>query len=144
MTDGPRNDLDRSTVAPVVLSAGTLAPTVPADQATAMNVEILYFEGCPSFEMLLPRLRELVAEYAGNPDEITLRAVETFEAAEAARFLGSPTVRVNGRDVDPGADQRNDFGLKCRIYRSGEGQAPVPPDAWIRAALTTVSEASAP
>ena len=75
-----------------------------------MNVEILYFDGCSSFEILLPRVREIVAEHGGGPDDITLRAVETHEAAEAARFLGSPSVRVDGRDIDPTAAQRDDFG----------------------------------
>lgn len=100
-----------------------------------MSVEILYFEGCPSFAKLLPRLRELVLESGGDPDQIGLRAVETFDAAEAAGFLGSPTVRVDGMDVDPGAGDRDDFGLKCRVYRSEEGQAQTPPEAWIRTAL---------
>ncbi len=100
-----------------------------------MNVEILHVEGCPSFETILPRVREIVAEHGGDPDAITVRAIETLESAEAARFLGSPSVRVNGRDVDPAAAQREDFGLKCRIYRSEEGQAPTPPEAWIRDAL---------
>jgi hypothetical protein len=104
-----------------------------------MTVEVLYFEGCPSFEALLPRLRELVAEHGTNPAEIALHVVETLEAAEAAGFLGSPSVRVNGRDVDPTAAQRDDFGLKCRIYRSGEGASRTPPDAWIRAALAATS-----
>lgn len=54
-----------------------------------MNIEILYFAGCPSFETLLPRVREIVAEHGGNPDEITLRTVETPEAAVAFGFLGS-------------------------------------------------------
>ncbi|MGI8557177.1 MAG: DF family (seleno)protein [Solirubrobacteraceae bacterium] len=100
-----------------------------------MKVEILYFDGCPSFAELLPRVREIVIESGGDAGEIELRAVETVEAADAARFLGSPTVRVNGLDVDPTAAGREDFGLKCRIYRSDEGQAPTPPDAWIRAAI---------
>jgi len=101
-----------------------------------VRVEILYFEGCPSFEKLLPHLRELVGQSGGDPDEIVLRAVETFEVAEEARFLGSPTVRVDGIDVDPRAPGRMDFGLRCRLYRSEEGQSPIPPDAWIRAALS--------
>jgi hypothetical protein len=109
-----------------------------------MNVEILYFDGCPSFQTLLPRVRELVAEQGGDPDDITLRAVETPDAAEAARFLGSPSVRVDGRDVDPTADERDDFGLKCRLYRSEEGQAPVPPDGWIRAAITASPPSTTP
>jgi hypothetical protein len=119
-------------------------PAVSAERAAAMNVEILFFDGCPSFETLVPRLRGLVAEYGVDPDDITLRPVETLEAAEAARFLGSPSVRVNGRDVDPSAAQHNDFGLKCRIYRSEAGQAPIPPEDWIRAALAAPSEATTP
>ncbi len=101
-----------------------------------MSVEVLYFEGCPSFTKLLPRLRELVVESGGDPDDIALRAIETPESAETAMFLGSPTVRVDGVDVDPGAADREDFGLKCRRYRSEQGQASTPPEAWIRAALT--------
>lgn len=101
----------------------------------AMKVEILFLEGCPSHARLLPRVREL-AEQAGA--EVALRPVHTSEAAESERFLGSPTVRVDGRDVDPGAGERIDFGLKCRIYRSQElGQSAVPPEEWIRAALKT-------
>lgn len=102
-----------------------------------MKVEILYFDGCPSFEAVLPRLRRIVAEEGGDPEAIELIAVETLEAAEANRFLGSPSVRVDGRDVDPGAAQREDFGLKCRIYRPAGGQSPVPPDSWIREAVAS-------
>lgn len=100
-----------------------------------MNVEVLYFEGCPSYETLLPRLRDLVRQAGGDADAIELRPVETAEAAGRLRFLGSPSVRVDGADVDPTAAKRDDFGLKCRIYRSEEGQTTVPPDAWIRNAL---------
>jgi hypothetical protein len=100
-----------------------------------MNVELLYFDGCQAYERLLPRLRELVTQAGGNPAAIETRPVESPEAAERARFLGSPTVRVNGHDVDPGAAERDDFGLKCRIYRSEDGQSSQPPERWIRAAL---------
>lgn len=95
-------------------------------------VELLYFDGCPSHERLLPTVQRLAADAGAD---LHLRAVETLEAAEAERFLGSPTLRVDGVDVDPGAGQRTDFGLKCRIYRSEEGQAGVPPEAWLRRAL---------
>jgi hypothetical protein len=100
-----------------------------------VEIEVLYFDGCPSYERLLPRLRRLVAEAGGDPQQLTLRAVETVEAAIELRFLGSPTVRVDGEDVDPTAGTRSDFGLKCRLYRSGKGQSGSPPDEWIRAAL---------
>lgn len=99
----------------------------------ATRIELLYFDGCPSHERLLPVVRRL-ADEAGA--DLALRRIESPDDAERERFLGSPTVRVNGRDVDPHAHQRSDFGLKCRLYRSEEsGLSPVPPSAWIRSAL---------
>lgn len=95
-------------------------------------VELLYFDGCPSHKRLLPVVERLAAE-AGA--EVRARRIETLEAAEAERFLGSPTLRIDGVDVELGAAARDDFGLKCRIYRSEEGQSGAPPEAWIRAAL---------
>jgi hypothetical protein len=99
-----------------------------------VRVELLYFEGCPNHERLLPRLNELVAGADPNAG-VELRRVESIEAAERERFLGSPTVRIDGVDVDPGAADRTDFGLKCRLYRSDEGTSGLPPERWIRDAL---------
>ncbi len=99
-----------------------------------MKVEVLYFEGCPSHEALLPRLRTVLAE-TGTASEVETRRIESPEAAEAERFLGSPTVRVDGADVEPGTERREDFGLKCRLFRTRERTSPVSPDKWIRSAL---------
>ena len=103
------------------------------------TIEVLYFDDCPSHERLLPTVRTLAAQ-AGA--ELALRRVETPEEAEAQRFLGSPTVRVNGVDVDPGAAERGDYGMKCRIYRHDGRQSPVPPERWIRAALRDAANAA--
>ncbi|MBS1885673.1 MAG: hypothetical protein JSU06_00630 [Actinobacteria bacterium] len=99
-----------------------------------MKVELLYFEGCPSYEALLPELRALLAD-EGIGVEVELRRVETVEEAEHERFLGSPTVRVDGVDVEPGAAKREDFGMKCRLYRDEAGLGHTPAAEWIRAAL---------
>jgi hypothetical protein len=99
-----------------------------------MKIELLYFDGCPSYAELLPKLRELLAG-EGIEEEVELRRVETPDEAERERFLGSPTVRIDGEDVDPSAEKRNDFGLECRLYRTEEGLVRMPPEAWIRAAL---------
>jgi hypothetical protein len=56
-------------------------------------------------------------------------------AARQERFLGSPTVRVNGRDVEPNAEQRTDYGTKCRLYRTPAGLSGQPQEEWLRAAL---------
>ena len=97
-------------------------------------IELLYFDGCPNHEALLPRLRSLIAD-AGLDAQVELRRFESVEAAERERFLGSPTVRIDGEDVDPSAVERDDFGLKCRLYRTDEGAAGTPPDRWIAEAI---------
>lgn len=99
-----------------------------------MRVELVYFKDCPNYEALLPHLRELVAE-AGGHEDVELRRIETDDDARRLRFLGSPTVRVDGVDVDPGAREREDFGLKCRLYNTPEGIKGLPPDEWIRSAV---------
>jgi len=97
-----------------------------------VTLEVLYFDGCPSHERLLPVVRALASEHGV---QLTLRRIEDAAQAVHARFLGSPSMRVNGVDIEPGADERTDFGLKCRLYRSPDGQSGLPPEAWIRRAL---------
>jgi hypothetical protein len=99
-----------------------------------VTVEVLYFDGCPNHEALLPRLREILA-HSSIHTEIDLRRITDDEAAQRERFLGSPTVRVNGRDVERDAERRTDFGLKCRLYRNATGLSGQPEDEWLRAAL---------
>lgn len=99
-----------------------------------VKVELLYFDGCPTYERLHPRLRGLVERHAAG-SEVLLRRVESAGAAERERFLGSPSVRVDGVDVDPEASGRSDFGVKCRLYRADGRYVDAPPDEWIVAAL---------
>jgi hypothetical protein len=98
------------------------------------RIEVLYFDGCPSTDAFLPRLRDLLAQ-VGATDRLELRRVETIGDAERQRFLGSPSVRVDGCDVEPGADERTDYGLKCRLYRTEGGMQGEPPTDWVLAAL---------
>ena len=99
-----------------------------------MRIELLYFDGCPGHERLLPRLRRMLAD--AEDDEIDLIRVESPEAAERHRFLGSPTLRIDGVDVEPGAELRTDYGMTCRLYRTPEGaRQPLPHDDWISAAI---------
>jgi hypothetical protein len=96
------------------------------------RVELLFFDGCPNHEALERHLGSLLR----RPDvELRLRRVESDEDARRIGFLGSPSVRVDGRDVEPGAEARDDFGLKCRLYRADGRLVGVPPDAWIVEAL---------
>jgi hypothetical protein len=100
----------------------------------AMKIELLYFDGCPSHEAFLPRLHQLLAQ-AEIDAPVEQRRVESDAAAQRERFLGSPTLRVDGVDIDPGAADRTDYGLKCRLYPTDEGLRGAPPDEWVLNAL---------
>jgi hypothetical protein len=101
---------------------------------TRPQVEILYFDGCPNHEPARALIERVAAELRVEPAIQLVEVVDSDSAAEL-RFLGSPTIRVEGRDVEPGADVRYEFVLSCRVYRIERGLAGQPDEAWIRAAL---------
>ncbi len=119
--------------------------TGPADRArvawrlssttlSAPLVEILYFEDCPNHQGAR-ELVERVAADLGIEPEVRLVDVQTPADAQRLRFLGSPTIRVNGRDVEPDADERREFAHSCRVYRTVDGFAGQPNERWVREAL---------
>jgi hypothetical protein len=84
-----------------------------------MKVEILYFDGCPTYKATEKTLRKVIYE-EGIDAEIQLVAVNTDEEAQRVRFPGSPTVRVDGEDLFPGPE-RAVYALGCRMYAASEG-----------------------
>ena len=98
------------------------------------RVEILYFDGCPNHEatrMLVERVAAAL-ELDATPE---LVEVPDGEAARSLRFLGSPTVRVDGRDVEPGAEDRAEYVFACRVYQAEHGFSGQPDERWVREAL---------
>jgi hypothetical protein len=98
-----------------------------------MLIELLYLEGCPHYGPFLVHLRELL-EQAGVPERVQLRPLDET-SVEDERFLGSPTLRINGKDVDPAAAARHQFGILCRVYATPEGFNGSPPDEWVLSAV---------
>jgi hypothetical protein len=87
-------------------------------------VSLLYFDGCPHWQLADERLREALAR-VGRPDApIEYLTVTTPEQADELRFTGSPTVLVNGRDSF--VDRAAPVGLSCRVYRTNDGLAGSP------------------
>lgn len=82
------------------------------------RIEIFYSADCPNHEPTVKLAREVLGEL-GLEAEVVEVAVETQADAETQRFVGSPSVRVNGRDIEPEAEDRTDFALSCRIYGTG-------------------------
>jgi hypothetical protein len=101
-------------------------------------VEVLTFEGCPHAQPAL-ELVERVVEELGLDATVRRVDVPDLETAEAHRFLGSPTIRVNGRDVEPGADERSEFVLSCRVYRTNDSFSGEPDERWLHDALIATS-----
>ena len=96
-----------------------------AREAVPETIELLYWEGCPSYPEARALLDAVLAT-RGLEVPITMREVRTQDEADELRFPGSPTIRIDGADVDPaGAEGRP--SLTCRIYRLPDGRiSPIP------------------
>jgi len=101
----------------------------------AMHVELLWWDGCPSQPKALSDLRAAMVELGLDPEAVELRQIETDEDARRERFLGSPTIRIEGKDVC--AAEGEPYGLNCRVYHRRDGRiSPTPDPADLRDALS--------
>jgi hypothetical protein len=99
------------------------------------RVELLWFEECPSWERALADLRTAMSEAGLDPEDIEVTRIDNERDAERERFPGSPTIRVDGTDVEP-PDDTEATGLACRVYRRPDGRvSPLPDPENVRAAL---------
>jgi hypothetical protein len=80
-------------------------------------------------------LVERLSRELGVEPELRLVNVPDREAAQRLRFLGSPTIRVGGVDVDPHTEERSDYALSCRVFRTEAGVVGQPDERWVREAL---------
>lgn len=78
-------------------------------------VELLYFDGCPNANKALDCLNTALAD-EGLKIEVKRIRVRNVSHAQELRFLGSPSIRINGCDVEPEARSRTDYGFMCRTY----------------------------
>jgi hydroxyacylglutathione hydrolase len=97
-------------------------------------IEVLYSHGCPCYRDALA-LVERVRDQLGIKAEVRTILIADQAAAERSRFPGSPTVRVDGRDVEPGGDPAPEITLDCRLYRHPHRLAGQPQEQWVRDAL---------
>jgi hypothetical protein len=100
------------------------------------RIEVLTFDGCPNAMAARALVDRVVADLDVEAEVAPLR-VPDVDAAERLRFLGSPTIRVNGRDIEPGAAERMDYGLACRVYATACGASNLPDEGSLRAALSS-------
>ena len=98
-----------------------------------MKIEFLYFRGCSHWEAALEDLHDLLG-MKGVEDEIGVIRVTSNDAAARLQFPGSPTIRINGEDVEPEAPSSG-FHLSCRVYEVEGELLERPPKEWLDAAL---------
>ncbi len=99
-----------------------------------MRVELLWFEGCPNHEVAEALLRDVLRE-GGAPAPVTKIQVEDEATGDRVGFPGSPTIRIDGVDVEPGFVDCEDCTPRCRVYQTEAGFRGLPERAWIEAAV---------
>jgi hypothetical protein len=94
-----------------------------------MRIEVLFFKGCPNYAPTVERLRTVLRQEGLSTDA---EYVEVADAAAAQRlgFIGSPTIRINGVDIEPELRTSAQTGVACRRYSGG-----LPSEEMIRAAI---------
>jgi hypothetical protein len=111
---------------------------------TQPRVELLFWDGCPSHPKALAELRAAMADLGLDPDTVLLREVDTDQRADRERFVGSPTIRIDGEDVEP-PPGGEPTALTCRVYRLRDGRiSPTPDPAAVREALSNAMTRSTP
>ncbi|WKZ52592.1 MAG: hypothetical protein QY329_07605 [Anaerolineales bacterium] len=83
-----------------------------------MKIELLYFDGCPSWESGLKNLQTALQE-EGLSTAVEMVKVESDEDAARLKFLGSPHFRVDGMDL--WHEERDVYSLSCRVYPTPNG-----------------------
>jgi hypothetical protein len=99
-----------------------------------VRVEVLARPDCPCRTLTIAIVERAVLE-TGVQARLEVIDITNEPQAERRRFLGSPTVRVDGRDVEPEMNECEDFSLASRVYRTEHGLAGWPNENWIRDAL---------
>jgi hypothetical protein len=102
-----------------------------------MQIDLLYFDGCPSWQAGLENLKTALAQ-EGVKAEIRLVQVKDNAEAERLRFLGSPSFQINGIDLWPEA--RQTYALSCRVYSTPTGMKGAPTVEMLREKILVVRE----
>lgn len=103
-----------------------------------IKIEFLFWEECPSHEAAWERLQAVLKEKGLQPEVVRIQ-IRTTQDAEQWGFCGSPTIRINGQDIDLKGAQGQRIGLNCRIYHTPDGRvSPLPSEAMIRRAIEQI------
>ena len=86
-----------------------------------MKIEILVFDGCPNSEPAKRLVRDSVDELGIDANIEIVNVVDNDDAI-AKRFLGSPSIRINGKDLEIEENESTQYSMRCRVYRFGQAR----------------------
>lgn len=113
----------------------------PSPTAGSGMIEFYFWQGCPSHERALAQLTAEMEANGLEPEHLRVTELFTEADAQRERFVGSPTIRIDGNDVaDPGDEPA---GLNCRLYRRRDGRpSPLPDPEDLAEAVRAYAQAS--
>jgi hypothetical protein len=106
----------------------------PPTGARRPLVEVLVTPDCPHRDAAVALARRVCAQRGGRA-EVLVVEVPSLQAAERLRFPGSPTIRVDGRDIEPGVEWTAEVVHGCRLYQGPHSLHGVPQEGWLGQAL---------
>jgi hypothetical protein len=98
-----------------------------AESKRTPEIELLWWAGCPSTEPARAQLAEVLDELGLAAAEVRSTEIRTDADARSRRFVGSPTILIDGADVVP-PETDEPAGLSCRVYRRRDGRISPTPD----------------
>jgi hypothetical protein len=119
------------------MPAASSLPSQPAARRRPL-IELLTVAGCPNRDAALTLILRIRAQLASTA-QVQVIEVPDQPAAEQLRFLGSPTIRVNGHDIEPGAEHQPEYVHACRLYQGPHSLRGLPEADWLRQALRTAA-----
>ena len=99
-----------------------------------MKVEVLYISECPSHPAAVKLIKDVLAA-KGIRTAVQEILVQDGGMASRLRFTGSPTIRINGKDVEEETQTADRFAVACRLY-PGSKEVGLPPVEWVLRAVT--------
>lgn len=107
-----------------------------------MKVEVFYVADCPTHPAAVKLVKQVLAA-EGVEAEIREVLIRDEEMANELHFCGSPTIRINGRDVAGESQDAPSFALSCRLY-PGSKQLGLPPVEMVHRAVLKARQGTSP
>ncbi len=115
-------------------NTGEIKVTITQTPMRVIKIEILFIEGCPGYKFTKEFIEDIIANETIDV-EITLIRLDNDEDARRLQFIGSPTVRVDGMDVEKNLSKTKDYSLKSRLYFIEGKASAYPSKSMIRNAI---------